>query len=182
MGDDIDTINPNNGFSHYLIFSNLTTEQINQQFINNPTPALNAKNLSELVGKITKEGKGVMVRIGPDALELIESQTKEQKERSKDETPESREKNRKEVSDNDLTEMGLTREEFELLNTAFTDPAHIANIIKKLANSDNPEKVAEMLQKMYKHLRPETRQAMFNQMVDNNPVFNEEEKKDLKSR
>jgi hypothetical protein len=169
-GDKTKAINTDNGYSHYLIFSNFTTQEINEKFI----PF--SKTLPELVGKL----KGTLVRIGPDALELIDSQTPQQKERSQNETPESREDNRKEPTDQDLTEMGLTREEFDLLNTAFADPAHIANIIKKLAASDNPQKVAEMLNRMFDHLNPKTAEAMFNQMVDNNPVFSEEEKQKLK--
>ncbi|CAG8511211.1 7133_t:CDS:10 [Ambispora gerdemannii] len=139
--------------------------EINDKFINSKTLANNVKTLAQLVGQL----KGTLVRIGPDALELIDSQDKDQKGRSQDETPESRDKNRKEPTDQDLKDMGLTREEFDLLNTAFTDPAHIANIIKKLAASNKPEKVAEMLNRMFEHLQEKTREAMFNQMVDNNP-------------
>jgi hypothetical protein len=37
-----------------------------------------------------------------------------------------------------------------------------------------------MLNRMFEHLQPQTREAMFNQMVDNNPVFSESEKTQLK--
>jgi hypothetical protein len=40
--------------------------------------------------------------------------------------------------------------------------------------------MAEMLNRMYDHLNPKTAEAMFNQMVDHNPVFNEQEKQKLK--
>lgn len=169
-GDDPNTINSSNGFSHYLIFTDKTISNIKNYGY------LECKTLAQLVGKL----KGTLVRIGPDALELIDSQDKNQKDRSKDETPENRDKNRREVSGQDLKEMGLTREEFDLLNTAFTDPAHIANLIKKLASQEKPEKMAKMLNRMFDHLNPKTAEAMFNQMVDKNPVFSAEEKSKLK--
>jgi len=175
FNDRPNAINPNNGYSHYLIFSNYSTREINENFINNKTPALNCKTLAELVGKL----KGVMVRIGPDALELIDSQNENQKGRSQNENPDTRKNNYKEPTDQNLKDMGITREEFELLNTAFTDPAHLANILKKLAHSP-PEKMAEMLNRMYNHIMPKTADAMFKQMVDHNPVFNDQEKQKLK--
>ncbi|CAG8709834.1 15375_t:CDS:2, partial [Racocetra persica] len=68
------------------------SKDIYNQFINNQTPALNAKTLAQLVGQL----KGTLVRLGPDLLELKESQNEEQKGRSQDETPTSRDANRKE--------------------------------------------------------------------------------------
>jgi hypothetical protein len=120
-----------------------------------------------------------MVRIGPDALELIASQDQNQKDRSQDETPDSRNQNRNESTNQDLSEMGLTREEFEALNTAFTDPAQIRSILKKVATA-NPQKVAQMLNRMFEYLMPATRDNIFKQMVDHNPVFNEQERQELK--
>jgi hypothetical protein len=34
---------------------------------------------------------------------------------------------------------------------------------------------------MFEHCQPKTREAMFNQMVDHNPVFSESEKEALKT-
>jgi hypothetical protein len=59
------------------------------------------------------------------------------------------------------------------------DPAQIDNIIKKLADSPNPTKLAELLDKMFDHLQPETREKMFKQMVNHNPVFSNQEKEQL---
>ncbi|CAG8733446.1 24964_t:CDS:2 [Racocetra persica] len=140
---------------------------IYNNFIANKTPALNSKTLAELVGKIIKEGKGTLVRLGSDTLELKESQNEEQKGRSQDETPTSRDANRQEVSDQDLQDLGLTREEFDLLNTAFADEAHIANIIKKLASA-NPEKVAEMLDRIRS---TSEKDKIFEEQVNKNPRY-----------
>ncbi|CAI2199587.1 3661_t:CDS:2, partial [Funneliformis geosporum] len=82
IGDDIETINPHNGFSHYLIFTNYTTQQINEKFLSRNQ----VKTLPELVARL----KGTLVRIGPDTLELMDSQNPAQKGRSKDETPKTR--------------------------------------------------------------------------------------------
>ncbi|WNE40443.1 MAG: hypothetical protein GBAus27B_000510 [Mycoplasmataceae bacterium] len=170
LGDDINTINPNNGLTHYLIFSDYTTEEINQKFIQNNS----CQSLAELVGKLN----GVLVRLGPDALELMNSQTKEQKERSESETKESRETNKKSITDQNLKDVNITRAEFEALTTAFTDPAKIDNIIQKLAHS-NPVKMAELIDKMFDTIHEKTAEAMFKQIVNHNPVFTEEEKQTL---
>lgn len=172
LGDDPNTINPNNSYSHYLIFSDYTTQEINEKFIANNS----CQNLAELVGKLN----GTLVRLGPDALELMDSQTREQKERSENETKESREKNKSEVTEQNLQEIGLTKEEWAALTTAFTDPAKIDNIIKKIAATTNPAKLAELLDKMFDHLHEKTAEAMFQQMVNRNPVFNDEQKQKLK--
>ncbi|KLL04698.1 MAG: hypothetical protein MRERV_14c045 [Mycoplasmataceae bacterium RV_VA103A] len=187
-GDDPRTINPDNGFSHYIIFSrmrydkNSTSDEndIYNNFISNKTPTLNSKTLAELVGKIVKEGKGTLVRLGPDLLELKESQNEEQKERSENETPETRKNAADTITEWNLREVGLTPEDFEVLKTAFADPAHIANIIKKLASSISPHKVADLLDKIFNAIHEKTAENMFNQMVDNNPVFSEAEKTQLK--
>ncbi|CAI2201090.1 13114_t:CDS:2, partial [Funneliformis geosporum] len=63
-GDDPHTINPHNGFSHYLIFTNFTTAQINEKFLNRNQ----VKTLPQLVARL----KGTLVRIGPDTLELMD--------------------------------------------------------------------------------------------------------------
>jgi len=131
--------------------------------------------LAQLVGKL----KGVMVRLGPDALELIDSQNEDQKGRSKDETPKSRKATEENVKPEDIEGLGLTPEEFELLKTAFTDPAQLANLIKKLAHADG-KNMAAALDKMFDTIQPETAENMFNQMVDHNPVFSEKEKQRLK--
>jgi len=52
------------------------------------------KTVAELVGNL----KGTLVRLGPDVLELIDSQNEDQKGRSQDETPESRKKTDENVS------------------------------------------------------------------------------------
>jgi hypothetical protein len=122
-----------------------------------------------------------MVRLGPDALELIAAQDTDQKGRSENETPDSRNNNQKRVADNDLPDLGISKEQFAALNTPFTDSAHVANIIKQLASSNNPNKVAQMLNRLFGGLQPATREAMFNQMLDNNPVFSEQEKETLKT-
>ena len=122
-----------------------------------------------------------MVRLGPDALELIAAQDTDQKGRSENETPDSRNNNKKRVADNDLPDLGISKEQFAALNTPFTDSAHVANIIKQLASSNNPNKVAQMLNRLFGGLQPATREAMFNQMLDNNPVFSEQEKETLKT-
>jgi hypothetical protein len=143
------------------------------QGFSKPNPC---QTLPQLVAKL----KGILVRLGPDALELIDSQTPDQKDRSENETPENRDKNKKEPTDQDLTALGLTREEFNQLNTAFTDPACLANLIKKLASGKSPEKMAQMLNRMFNHLHEKTRDAMFKQMVDHHPVFSPEQKQSLK--
>jgi len=120
-----------------------------------------------------------MVRIGPDTLNLIDSQDEKQKGRSQDETPETRKDTDKNIISQDLKDMGITPEEFEALKTAFLDPAMLANILKKLAKAP-PAKLAEMLDKMFDTIHPKTAENMYNQMVDHNPVFTEEEKQKLK--
>lgn len=174
-GDDTETINSDNGFSHYLIFSNYSTQEINEKFINHKTPANNVKTLAQLVGKL----KGTVVRLGPDALELITELTPDQKEPVKNETPETKKNTDDNVKPNDLNDLGITPEEYETLKTAYTDPAMIANILKKLA-SHNPTKMAEMLDKMFDTIHEKSAEAMYNQMVDHNPVFTEQEKEELK--
>ncbi|CAG8442372.1 3954_t:CDS:2 [Ambispora leptoticha] len=141
-----------------------------------------SKSPAELVGRIVKEARGTLVRLGPDALGLIDSQNKDQQERSKNETPQSREANQKAVSEQDLKDIGLSKSEFENLNTAFTDEALIANLIKRISQSNKPEKVAELLNKLFDHCQPVTQEALFNQMVENNPVFSREEKDNLKTQ
>jgi hypothetical protein len=122
-----------------------------------------------------------MARLGPDALELINSQDQDQAGRSENETPNSRNNNQKAVVANDLSELGISKEQFEALNTPFTDSAHVANIIKQLANSNNPAKVAQMLNRLFDNLQPATREAIFKQMVNNNPVFTDQEKETFKT-
>ncbi|CAG8811359.1 32770_t:CDS:1, partial [Racocetra persica] len=131
-----------NGFSYYLIFSDLNPHQIKKDWLKieggGDTPLLDGTpitSVAELVGKL----KGTLVRLGPDLLELMEALTPEQKPPSENETPETRQASTDAITDQDLQEVGLTREEFEALTTAFADEAHIANIIKKLASA-NPEK------------------------------------------
>jgi len=133
------------------------------------------KTLPELVGKL----KGTLVRLGPDALELITELTPEQKELVKNETPETKRATDNNVKPQDVKDLGITPEEYEALKTAYTDPAFIANIVKKLA-THNPEKMAQMLDKMFDTIHEKSAEAMFNQMVDNDPVFSEAEKQKLK--
>jgi hypothetical protein len=129
-----------NGFSYYIIFTNLEAGKIREDLLNlkknqfELKEGIPIKTVTELVGKL----KGTLVHLGPDALELMDSQTKPQKDRSENETPESRDANKKEPADFDLLGMGITRQEFDQLNTAFTDPARLANIIKKLASVKSP--------------------------------------------
>jgi len=41
--------------------------------------------------------------------------------------------------------------------------------------------MADVLDKMFDTIQPETAENMFNQMVDHNPVFTETEKEELKT-
>jgi hypothetical protein len=134
------------------------------------------KTLPELIGKL----KGTLVRLGPDTLELIDSQTPEQKKVSQNETPDSRKATDKGVTPQDTRALGLTPEEFEALKTAFLDPAEFWNIVKKLSRNSKPGKMAEMLDKMFDTIQPKTAENMYNMMVDHNPVFTEKEKAELK--
>jgi len=169
------------GFSYYLIFANVGAKEIREKMLKigndrfDLKEGIPVKSVAELVGKL----KGTLVRLGPDALELIDSQNEDQKGRSKDETPETRKDTDDNVSPQDKKDLGLTEEEFELLKTAFLDPAHLANLLKKLASADGA-KMAEMLDKMFDTIHEKTAENMYNQMVDHNPVFSEEEKQKLK--
>jgi hypothetical protein len=154
--------------------------EINEQFITNKIPALNAKNLADLISKINQKSPTATICIGPDALNLKEVLTPDQKAKIKDIKPENKDQAKGEITDQDLKELGLTREQLDRLNAPFLDPAELANIIKQLAQSNNPAKVAQMLDKLFEHLPASSREAIFNQMVTNNPVFTAEEKKNLK--
>jgi hypothetical protein len=158
-----------------LIFSSHTAYGISKNFINNQTPALNVKTLAQLVGKL----KGTLVRLGPDTLELIDSQNKDQKGRSQHETPESRKATDDNITPEVVKGLGLTEEDYKLLKEAFLDPSQLANLIKKLAHADH-KNMAEALDKMFDTVQPETAEDMYNQMVDANPIFTEEEKQKLK--
>src|SRR5688572_1028749 len=108
----------------------------------------------------------------------MESQTKPQKERSENENPDTRKPTQDNVTPQDMKDLGLTPEEFKIITTAFADPAHLANLIKKLA-SGNSKKMAEMMDKMFDTIHPKTAENMYNQLVDHNPVFTEAEKTKL---
>ena len=129
------------------------------------------KTLAQLVGKL----KGTLVRLGPDTLNLMNYETP----RGKTEPKDNLNNTEKNVSGSDLEKLGITGEEFEALKTAFTDPAKLANILKKLAQAP-PYKLASMLDKMFDTIHEKTAETMFNLMVDNNPVFSDTEKADLK--
>ena len=173
LGDDPHTINPQNGYSHYLIFTDHSRKMIQERYIDASSPV---KSIAELVAKL----KGTLVRLGPDALNLIDSQDPEQKARSQDEDPTTR-GNTKKVPPEALSKLGFSPVAFALLHPAFMEPSQLWNIIKKLAQTKNPATMKEAIDKMFDTINPKTAEAMFNMMVHNNPVFSPEEKDQLKN-
>src|SRR5205823_2142866 len=112
-------IYPNDGYSFYLIFSNLSAETISQEFLNNENTALNAKTLSQLIGLINQKSPTATICIGPDALNLKNALTPEQKQKIGPNYPTAK----TQPTDQDLTDLGIDRSDFNKLNTAFLDKA-----------------------------------------------------------
>src|SRR5438034_51533 len=148
--------------------------EINQYFLDSYPASQSSKSLVDLISKLNlgkaRDHNGDLTKtfqkpailcIGPDTLNLKNTNPEKEKPPVEKVTPDQVEPAKKEIKDKDLTDMNITQEDFDTLNAPFQDPAKIANIIKKIASSQKPEKVAEKLNKLFEHLPEKSREAIF---------------------